>query len=888
VGISSSGIGSGLDVEGLISKLMAAEAAPLDNYDKKAAAYQAKLAAYGKVNSAVGSFQAALTSLNSSSLFKTLSTSSSNEDVLSGSAGTGAVPGKYKINVTQLAQAQSLSTGGRASTSALIGSGAKTTLTFQFGSVTGGTFGVAGNALGPSVASSGIASGSLTVNGTAIATNGTTHSARDLADAINDQSDTTGVTAKTGTTATAAGLFNNFGNVAVASGSYTLSVGGVDLATATAGNNVTAASIDSALGSAATKNALAAANITVTGTAAAGNLQFLAADGSNISVTEAIGGGGSVTGGIGHAAGTPNAGSSVTATAGVTLSSTDGSQIIIGGSNPAAAGLSAGSAGSYLGAGFSQDGSQNMGTVTLDAKDQSLQGIRDAINKANIGVTATIVSDGSANPYHLVIASNKTGEKSTMKISVGGDGGLPPDPAIASLLGYDPAGSQSLTQTSGAQDTKLTMNGIEVSSKSTTVTDAIQGVSLDVSSLGSSTLTVSQDTKSVADAINGFVKAYNDLNKTISSLTAYNPDTKKGDPLKGAALVGDASVHSIQAQLRRQLGATVEGLGGKLTNLSQVGIAFDKDGSLKVDSTKLNNAIANNFGDIGGLFAAMGTASDGNITFDKSTAATKPGEYGVNITKMAAQGSLTGASALASPTKILANTTWAVTLNQTTPPTADKVQNIAIPAGSYDNTQLAAILRAAINGNTTFSGSGDSVETSVDASGKLTIASSKYGELSSISIASVTGTPVSDLFGGAVPTKGNDVEGTIGGVAAAGNGQTLTAAGGSPAEGIQLTIKSGATGDRGTITFSQGYAYQLTNLTATFTGKDSILQSKTDGLNVTIRQIADQRDKFSDRLTDIEKRYRKQFTALDTMLQSMQSTQSYLSQQLAALAANAR
>jgi flagellar hook-associated protein 2 len=876
VGLSSSGIGSGLDVEGLISKLMAAEAAPLNNYDKKTAAYQSKLAAYGKVSTAVATFQGALTTLNSPSTFSALSTASGNKDILTGTASTGAVAGKYKINVTQLAQAQSLTTGGQASTSAMIGGGAKTTVTFQFGSVTGGNFGATGAALGPSIPASGIAGGSLTINGTAIATGGTTRSARDLAAAINDQSGDTGVTAKAGATTTSATLFGSFGDVIVAGGaSYALSVGGVQIAAST-GGTITAQNVDDALGSAGVKNALAAANITVSGSVQTNDLAFTAADGSNISVTEAVNlGSGSVKGGI-AGAGLDNAGSSLTATAGVTLTSNDGSQIVVGGSNPAAAGLTAGTSGSFLGAGFSQDGSQTSGTVTLDTRDQSLQGIRDAINKANIGVTATIVSDGSDTPYHLVVTSNKTGAKSSMKISVDGDAG------IADLLAYDPAGSQKLTQTSGAQDTKLTMNGIGVSSDSTTVEDAIQGVSLDVASLGSTTLTVSKNTSAVTDAVNAFVKAYNDVNKTISGLTNYNADTKTG-----AALQGDSAVRSIQSQLRRQLGTTVEGLGGKLTTLSQVGIAFQKDGSLAVDSTKLNNAIANNFSDIGGLFAAMGSASDGTISFDKSTAATKPGEYAVKIDKMASQGTLTSNSTATGPTTILSNTTWTVTLNQTDPATDSKVQNISIPAGTYDKTQLAAMLRSAINGNATFKGAGDAVETSVDASGNLSISSSKYGSTSNISIRGLTGSTVDTVFGTATPSVGADVVGTIGGVAATGNGQSLTAAAGSPAEGIQLTIKSGSTGDRGTVTFSQGYAYQLTNLAASFTGKDSVLGSKTDGLNVSIKQVASQRDKFSERLTAIEARYRAQFTALDTMLSSMQTTQSYLTQQLAAIQANA-
>jgi len=272
VGLSSPGIGSGLNVNDLVSRLMAAESMPLSRYDTKTAAYQGKLTAYGQVGSAVNAFQSALATLNSPNTFSALTASSSNKDIMSATASTGAVPGKYKINVSQLAQAQSLMTGGQASTSKQIGDGSKTTLTFQFGNVSGGTFGTTGNPLGVGIAASGIATGSLTINGTAISTNGTTRSARDLAQVINDESKNTGVTAKAGTTTTSATLFGGFNDVTVTSGSYALSVGGVKVASSDGSTTVTAASIDTALATNTVKDGLAAANITMTGSAANGDL----------------------------------------------------------------------------------------------------------------------------------------------------------------------------------------------------------------------------------------------------------------------------------------------------------------------------------------------------------------------------------------------------------------------------------------------------------------------------------------------------------------------------------------------------------------------------------------------------------------------------------------
>lgn len=870
-----------LDINSLVSQLMQQEAAPLANFDKKTEKLQARSAALAQVSVAVNTFQSALTKLNTPATFQGLGANTSNKDVLSGTAGADAVPGKYKINVTQLAQAQSLKTNGYATTTSTIGAGAPTTLTFQFGTVTGGTFGALGNSLSLAAASSGIGNGSLSLNGVAISTGPTTRSARTLAEAINAQSDKTGVVATASATNTAAGLFENFGQVSVDAGSsYALSVGGVQLANLPPGSApLTGVALDTALASTNTRNALAAANITVTGSADAGTLQFTAADGSTIDVTETVTG--TVRGGIGRADNAANTGTNVTATAGVTLRSNDGNQIMVGGTNPAAAGFAAGSVGTHMGSGFSLNGSLNSKTITLGAGDQSLQGIRDAINKADMGVTATIVSDGSAKPYHLVLTSNKTGEATTMKISVAGEDGEPGDPTIAAMLSYDPAGVQNMTQTAGAQSTKLNMNGIEIKSDSTSVKDAIQGVTLDVTSLGSSTLTVSKDTAAITTAVNDFVKAYNELNKTIGGLTSYNAETDKGGILQG-----DASVRAIQSQLRKQISSVMEGTGGKLTSLTQVGIGFQKDGSLKVDSTKLNKAITDNAADFGGLFAAMGSTTDNLIKFDKSSAATKAGTYAINITSLATQGALASSAALSGSTTIAPNTVWRVTLNQTDPVTESKTQEIKLPTGTYGNDDLAALIRSSINGNSVFAGAGDTVEAKVEDDGRLTLSSSKYGELSNISIAGVSGSSVDSIFGSATATKGKDVEGTIGGVAATGNGQSLTAAAGSPAEGIQVSITGGLVGDRGSVTFSQGFAYQLTNLAAGFVGKDSLLQSKTDGLNVSLKSVASQRERFESRLESIEKRYRAQFVALDAMMTSMQSTSNYLTQQLATLSAN--
>jgi flagellar hook-associated protein 2 len=164
------------------------------------------------------------------------------------------------------------------------------------------------------------------------------------------------------------------------------------------------------------------------------------------------------------------------------------------------------------------------------------------------------------------------------------------------------------------------------------------------------------------------------------------------------------------------------------------------------------------------------------------------------------------------------------------------------------------------------------------------LSSSKYGSASNIGLTDVSGSNVAGVFGGATPVVGNDVAGTLGGKAVVGSGQTLTGAPGSDVEGLKIEITGGTVGDRGTVSFSQGYAYQLNNLATSFLGTGGLLSSVTTGLNNSIKDIAKQRDAFSAKLDDIEKRYRAQFNQLDVTLSQMQSTQAYLTQQLAAIA----
>ena len=233
---------------------------------------------------------------------------------------------------------------------------------------------------------------------------------------------------------------------------------------------------------------------------------------------------------------------------------------------------------------------------------------------------------------------------------------------------------------------------------------------------------------------------------------------------------------------------------------------------------------------------------------------------------------------------IAADTAWTVKLNDTLPSTATNTATVKLAAGSYTPTELANLLQSSINGATNFTNAGSTVAVKLEDDGTLSVTSNRYGSKSNVTITDDTGTSVSDIFGGAAPVEGVDVAGTIGGYSAVGDGQTLTGAPGAPIEGLKLLVKGDTIGERGTVGFSQGYAYQLNNLAGSYLGAKGVITGRTAGLNKSVQDIAKQKDAFNARLVDIEARYRKQYTALDTALSSMSTTASFLAQQFANMA----
>ena len=219
--------------------------------------------------------------------------------------------------------------------------------------------------------------------------------------------------------------------------------------------------------------------------------------------------------------------------------------------------------------------------VTVDAGD-SLDTIKNKINAAGAGVSASLVNDGSGT--RLVVRSQSTGEVNAVKITSTGDASL-------NDLAYSPdeAATGTMTETLSARNASVTLNGLAVSSASNTLSDTIQGVTLTLKQVTTSPVevTVGPDTATMRKAVDDFTKAYNDLNTYITDQSKYDPEKKVAGKLQG-----DAATRTLQGQLRSLVQAT-SGASGTFARLSAAGIEMQRNGSLTVNSTRFTAALAN-------------------------------------------------------------------------------------------------------------------------------------------------------------------------------------------------------------------------------------------------------------------------------------------------------
>jgi flagellar hook-associated protein 2 len=248
--------------------------------------------------------------------------------------------------------------------------------------------------------------------------------------------------------------------------------------------------------------------------------------------------------------------------------------------------------------------------------DTTLAGLKTLINDAadNAGVSASLMvvardplDAGAGTVARLVLAADATGADNTIGIAVS-DADLNDTDAFGLSRFYfssaDPLNSQ-LDEKQAAVDARIAVDGFVAFSASNTFADVLDGVTItaladpadplapDVETLG-----IALDRGGVGNRIKSFVNGYNDLVKAIRNVSSYDAETGTA-----AALNGDPTVRSVSSRLRSILGSA--GIGtGTLSSLAELGIGTQRDGTLAIDSTRLNAALDQNFADVSTLFTA--------------------------------------------------------------------------------------------------------------------------------------------------------------------------------------------------------------------------------------------------------------------------------------------
>lgn len=488
-------------------------------------------------------------------------------------------------------------------------------------------------------------------------------------------------------------------------------------------------------------------------------------------------------------------------------------------------------------------------TVTTTA-DTTLGQLAASINGLGAGVSASVISIDGTN-HKLVLSSDETGAANNFTTSG----------TVASL------GTTDIIQQ--GVDAELTIgsgaSALTLSRSTNTVTDLLAGVSIELTETTTSSVTVStqRDTDAAVTAIQDLMKEINSTLTTVADATRYSPESDTSGPL-----AGNATARSLALDLRSAISGAVNS-SSSYPVASSVGISLNRQGTFDIDESKLRTALQDDFDAVVGLLVEGGTAADSRVGFAAAGDSTFEGDYSIVVTQAATRAGATSAAF--------------------TPPASDATFQIVVGATTVDVSVTAGQDISSVVESITSALAAAGVS-SVSAAA-VNVAGSDFIELSHSSYGSAAGFQVlGDPFGLAGTYAGTDVAGTIGGEAATGIGQALTADAGSP-EGLILEITAtaaqvGAAGGSlalGDISYARGVFGSLDQTVGYAEGSGGRIARAVDVTSSQIDLINDRIEVMEDRLDRREAMLIRQYAALETAMATLQSQAQWLTSQLSAL-----
>lgn len=225
--------------------------------------------------------------------------------------------------------------------------------------------------------------------------------------------------------------------------------------------------------------------------------------------------------------------------------------------------------------------------IAIDSSNNTLEGIKNAINQADAGVQASIVKVSGG--YKLLLASETTGEAGEISITSALTGG---GATLSSFDTIQPAQNARIVLGSGS-------SALVYESSSNVITDFLPGVTLNLKAVSTEvvTLKVDKDLEGIKNSILDLVRRYNDFSQFVKDNTFYDADTKEG-----GALLGDTTLSRIMSGINGKLFGSVSSPNEKYDSLVALGILIDRYGQISVDEEKLSKALEDDLGAVENVF----------------------------------------------------------------------------------------------------------------------------------------------------------------------------------------------------------------------------------------------------------------------------------------------
>lgn len=491
--------------------------------------------------------------------------------------------------------------------------------------------------------------------------------------------------------------------------------------------------------------------------------------------------------------------------------------------------------------------------ATINTGDGSLAAVVAGINQANCGVQAAAVQV-SAGQYRLQVTSTTTGAASAF-----------------TTTGLDSGPLGAMANTATAQDAQLTVGAgtaaaYTITSGTNTFNQVVPGVTFTVSQVATGvTLRTSPDVTGLTGKVQAMVDAANAVLTEITNDTKFDTTTETG-----SVLTGDATARQLQDTVL----SAVASMLGNGASAESVGVDVTKDGQLTFDPTAFQNAFAADPAAASSAFLAAGTFSPsqsgltGTVSLQKSSDATMPGSYAVNVTQAATKAAATidtSGGLVAGDTITLGSAANSVTYTIQAGDTAQSVTDSINALASANQLNVIGSL-----------GSG----------GIINLTATGYGSEYTFT-ASATGSLVASPV-----TAGLDVAGTINGQPAQGIGQFLFTNSGTPgvdALSLLVTLTPGdvtALGGAaaGTFNYTAGLAQRLASAASgAVATKNGLLTSEIGAANSMITSFNDQIARWQVVLDTKQAALQAQWANLETQLSNMQAQSSQLSAAIAGL-----